>query len=101
MNIGGVTDISIYLAQQASNMKSEKISQAIGAAVLKQTLDLEMNMGIAIVRMIQNTLAPEIPDVWWISVPEFYRRTNSAGGWQSSRQHYLFPSSRYQRVILR
>jgi hypothetical protein len=55
MNISGVSDFPMYLAQQASEMKGEKISQAIGAAVLKQTLDSETNQGMAIVRMIQNS----------------------------------------------
>jgi hypothetical protein len=55
MEISGMSDISTYLAQSASNMKGEKISQAISTAVLKQTLDSETNVGMAIVRMIQNS----------------------------------------------
>jgi hypothetical protein len=55
MEISGVSDISTYMAQTASDMKGEKISQAIGAAVLKQTLDSDTAQGMAIVRMIQNS----------------------------------------------
>ena len=58
MNITGVSDLSTALASQATTMKASQVEQAIGTAVLKQTMDQNKAAGEAVVRMLQDNPTP-------------------------------------------
>jgi hypothetical protein len=55
MNVSGVSGISNYLIQQATAMKGEQVQQAIGTAVLKQTMDQQQAAGQALIEMIRSS----------------------------------------------
>jgi hypothetical protein len=55
-------DVSMVnsMASMATNMKSDNVGGEIGAAILKQIMDMQKMQGEALVKMMQQTPSPDL-----------------------------------------